>query len=129
MSRTWCPARRSDCATSSSPSGSSRKNTFVYINGPGWTPSTRTGGTPSQFSRLSPNSPSAARFHRLSKIEYRWGEHAHPERCRMTQDWKKLAADLERPLKLRTIPFGMKVFEKRDEMEAIPRIRRPKSVH
>jgi hypothetical protein len=35
------------------------------------------------------------RFHRLSKIEYRWGEHAHSERCRMTQNWTKLAADLE----------------------------------
>ena len=47
----------------------------------------------------------------------------------MTQDWIKLAADLERLLKLRAIPFGMKLFERRDEMEAIPRIRRPKVVH
>ena len=47
----------------------------------------------------------------------------------MTQDWTKLAADLERLLKLRAIPFGMKLFEDRGEMEAIPRIRRPKSVH
>src|SRR5436305_7273612 len=47
----------------------------------------------------------------------------------MTQDWTKLAADLESLLKLRAIPFGMKLFENRDEMEAIPRIRRPKSVH
>ena len=47
----------------------------------------------------------------------------------MTQDWTKLAADLERLLKLRAIPFGMKLFENRAEMEAIPRIRRPKSVH
>ena len=47
----------------------------------------------------------------------------------MTQDWTKLAADLERLLKLRAIPFGMKLFEHREEMEAIPRIRRPKSVH
>ena len=47
----------------------------------------------------------------------------------MTQDWAKLAADLERLLKLRAIPFGMKLFERREEMEAIPRIRRPKSVH
>jgi uncharacterized protein (DUF169 family) len=47
----------------------------------------------------------------------------------MTQDWTKLAAELERLLKLRAIPFGMKLFENRDEMEAIPRIRRPKSVH
>jgi hypothetical protein len=47
----------------------------------------------------------------------------------MTQDWAKLAADLERLLKLRAIPFGMKLFEDRSEMEAIPRIRRPRSVH
>jgi len=47
----------------------------------------------------------------------------------MTQDWTKLAADLERLLKLRAIPFGMKLFERREEMEALPRIRRPKAVH
>ena len=47
----------------------------------------------------------------------------------MTQYWTRLAADLERLLKLRAIPFGMKLFESRGEMEAIPRIRRPKSVH
>ncbi len=47
----------------------------------------------------------------------------------MTQHWTKLAADLERLLKLRAIPFGMKLFDNRDEMEAIPRIRRPRSVH
>ena len=47
----------------------------------------------------------------------------------MTHDWTKLVADLERLLKLRAIPFGMKLFERRDEMEAIPRIRRPKAVH
>jgi Uncharacterised ArCR, COG2043 len=32
-------------------------------------------------------------------------------------------------LKLRAIPFGMKLFERREEMEAIPRIRRPKAMH
>src|SRR5690348_15859691 len=47
----------------------------------------------------------------------------------MTQDWAKLAADLERLLKLRAIPFGMKLFGARGDMEAIPRIRRAKSVH
>ena len=40
-----------------------------------------------------------------------------------------LAAKLENLLKLRSIPFGMKLFERRAEMEAIPKIRRPKSVH
>src|SRR5215813_13842477 len=47
----------------------------------------------------------------------------------MTQDRAKVAADLERLLKLRTIPFGMKLFERREEMESIPRIRRPAAVH
>src|ERR1700752_2617525 len=47
----------------------------------------------------------------------------------MTQDWAKIAADLECLLKLRAIPFGMKLFERREEMGAIPRIRRPKAVH
>jgi len=44
----------------------------------------------------------------------------------MNTDWTKLVADLERLLKLRSIPFGMKLFERREEMEAIPRIRRRK---
>src|ERR1700746_624020 len=47
----------------------------------------------------------------------------------MNTDWTKLVADLERLLKLRSIPFGMKLFEQREEMEGIPRIRRPKAVH
>ena len=47
----------------------------------------------------------------------------------MSRDWTKLTADLERLLKLRSIPFGMKLFERREEMEAIPRIRRPTSIH
>ncbi|MGH7031185.1 MAG: DUF169 domain-containing protein, partial [Stellaceae bacterium] len=47
----------------------------------------------------------------------------------MTEDWTKLAADLEHLLRLRSIPFGMKLFERREEMESISRIRRPKAVH
>ena len=47
----------------------------------------------------------------------------------MEHDWTKLVADLDRLLRLRSIPFGMKLFEHRDDMEAITRIRRPKSVH
>ena len=47
----------------------------------------------------------------------------------MILDWKKLVADLERLLKLRSVPFGMKLFEERQAMEAIPKIRRPKAVH
>jgi len=44
-------------------------------------------------------------------------------------DWAGIAADLERLLKLRAIPFGMKLYESTEAMEAIPKIRRPKSVH
>lgn len=43
--------------------------------------------------------------------------------------WPSVVADLEQLLKLRTIPFGMKLFEERAQMEAIPKIRRPQAVH
>ncbi|TAN53903.1 MAG: hypothetical protein EPN19_08625 [Betaproteobacteria bacterium] len=47
-----------------------------------------------------------------------------------THDWQELSGALERLLKLRAIPFGMKLFERRADMEAVPKIRRPKaSVH
>lgn len=45
------------------------------------------------------------------------------------QELPQLVADLEQLLKLRSIPFGMKLFASRAEMEAIPKIRRPQSVH
>lgn len=42
----------------------------------------------------------------------------------------QLVAKLEALLRLRSIPFGMKLYESAAEMEAIPKIRRPKdSVH
>lgn len=44
-------------------------------------------------------------------------------------DAQKLSGDLQALLRLRSIPFGMKLFERRQEMEAIPRIRRPHHVH
>jgi uncharacterized protein (DUF169 family) len=47
----------------------------------------------------------------------------------MTSDLPAVAAELEQLLKLRSIPFGMKLFERREDMEAIPRIRRPQNVH
>lgn len=47
----------------------------------------------------------------------------------MSTDWKQLASDLDRLLRLRNSPFGMKLFAHRADMEAIPRIRRPQSVH
>jgi uncharacterized protein (DUF169 family) len=46
-----------------------------------------------------------------------------------TRDWPTLAADLERLLRLRAVPFGMKLYAAREEMEAVPKIRRPKSIH
>ena len=44
-------------------------------------------------------------------------------------DWASVADELESLLKLRSIPFAMKLFERRDDMEAIPRIRRPGRIH
>ena len=44
-------------------------------------------------------------------------------------DWAALSAELEQTLRLRSIPFAMKMFERREDMEAIPRIRRPSAVH
>ena len=46
-----------------------------------------------------------------------------------TRDWAALAAELEQLLRLRSLPFGMKLFEDRAAMEAIPRIRRPDAIH
>lgn len=47
----------------------------------------------------------------------------------MTRDWKALTSELERLLKLRSLPIGMKLFETTAEMAAIPRLRRPTAVH
>jgi len=45
-------------------------------------------------------------------------------------DLPAIAATLERLLRLRSIPFGMKLFESVEAMESVPKIRRPKnSVH
>ena len=44
-------------------------------------------------------------------------------------DWVELVAGLNRYLRLRTTPIGMKLFETVAEMEAVPRIRRPSHVH
>jgi len=46
-----------------------------------------------------------------------------------TLDFPSLVADLNRLLRLRATPIGMKMFKTREEMEAIPRIRRPKDIH
>jgi uncharacterized protein (DUF169 family) len=47
----------------------------------------------------------------------------------MTEDWAGIVGELERLLRLRSIPFAMKMFEHRADMEAIERIRRPSAVH
>jgi len=44
-------------------------------------------------------------------------------------DWGQIVADLNQLLRLRTTPIGMKMFATKADMEAIPRIRRPKHVH
>ncbi|MGI9614778.1 MAG: DUF169 domain-containing protein [Acidimicrobiales bacterium] len=44
-------------------------------------------------------------------------------------DWNSLVDDLNRLLRLRTTPIGMKLFESADDMEAVPKIRRPGSIH
>ena len=44
-------------------------------------------------------------------------------------DWNALVDDLNRLLRLRTTPIGMKLFATVEEMEAIPKIRRPKSIY
>ena len=47
----------------------------------------------------------------------------------MTQNWSGIVDELQGLLKLRSIPFAMKLFERAADMEAIDRIRRPASIH
>ncbi len=44
-------------------------------------------------------------------------------------DWPALARTLETLLRLRSFPFGMKLFETVEAMEAVERIRRPGKIH
>jgi uncharacterized protein (DUF169 family) len=44
-------------------------------------------------------------------------------------DWPGLVDELNRLLRLKTTPIGMKLFERVEEMLAIPKLRRPNSVH
>lgn len=46
-----------------------------------------------------------------------------------TTNWGEVADELERLLRLRSSPFAMKLFERREDLDAIPRLRRPKAVH
>src|SRR5579864_5652927 len=50
---------------------------------------------------------------------------AEPE----SYDWNQIVDDLNRLLRLRTTPIGMKLFTTVEEMEQIPKLRRPKSIH
>ncbi len=44
-------------------------------------------------------------------------------------DYGSVADTLEKVLKLRSLPFGMKLLESTTALSAIPRLRRPKAVH
>ena len=44
-------------------------------------------------------------------------------------DFEAIVEGLNRHLRLRSIPIGMKLFERVEDMEAIPKIRRPKAKH
>ncbi len=44
-------------------------------------------------------------------------------------DWADLLGRLDKVLRIRTTPIGMKMFETVEEMEEVARIRRPKDVH
>lgn len=44
-------------------------------------------------------------------------------------NWTALASELQGLLKLRSIPFGMKMFDTVAEMEAVEKVRRPTDIH
>ena len=44
-------------------------------------------------------------------------------------DWPELVSELNAYLRLRTTPIGMKLYPSVEEMETVPRIRRPKVIH
>jgi len=48
---------------------------------------------------------------------------------RTTHDWRALGGELNALLRLKTTVIGMKLFERVEDMEAIPRVRRPQAVH
>ena len=45
------------------------------------------------------------------------------------EDFKRVASELERVLKLKALPFGMKLCETVEEMQAVPRVRRPQAIY
>ena len=44
-------------------------------------------------------------------------------------DWPALVDELNRLLRLKTTPIGMKLFERVEDMLAIPKLRRPSAIH
>jgi uncharacterized protein (DUF169 family) len=48
---------------------------------------------------------------------------------KVTYNWSEIVDDLNRLLRLKATPIGMKMFGSVAEMEAIPKIRRPKDIH
>jgi len=44
-------------------------------------------------------------------------------------DWPGLVDELNRLLRLKTTPVGMKLFERAEDMLAIPKLRRPSAIH
>ena len=44
-------------------------------------------------------------------------------------DWSALVDQLNRLLRLKTTPIGMKLFERTEDLSAIPKLRRPTSIH
>ena len=44
-------------------------------------------------------------------------------------DWTALVDELNRLLRLKTTPIGMKLFERAEDLQAIPKLRRPSAIH
>jgi uncharacterized protein (DUF169 family) len=63
------------------------------------------------------------------RFGYVAGEKETPMSDDTSLDWRDLVAELNALLRLKTTVIGMKLFERVEDMEAIPRIRRPQAVH
>lgn len=55
--------------------------------------------------------------------------HLHTSAGEVNIDWPSTLARLDKLLRIRTTPIGMKLFETVEEMEVIERIRRPDDIH
>jgi len=52
-----------------------------------------------------------------------------PSNVATPHDFQRIAGELERSLKLRSLPFAMRLCETVEQMQAVPRIRRPQAIH